>query len=199
MISLRPMRLNSAFVCLCGLLTVVSARAQNPQNPPAGQQRTAQQPPQQQQATPQQNRNNPFETVPQATPAAPPTAPALPQFEAPKAAEPGQQEPAVGSNVLEGIAFRGARRVPQDTLRAMIFSKIGDIYNEDTLRRDFMALWNTNRFDDIRLETEKGDRGGIVVTFVVTERPVIRDIKYEGAKSVSTSDILTGSRSAKSG
>jgi outer membrane protein insertion porin family len=210
MISLRPMRLNSVFVCLCGLLTAVSVRAQTPQSPPAGQQPAAtpqQQPaaPQQPAATPQQqpaapqNRNNPFETVPQAAPAGPPTAPALPQFEAPKTAEPGQQEPSVGSNVVEGIAFRGARRVPQDTLRAMIFSKVGDVYNEDTLRRDFMALWNTNRFDDIRLETEKGERGGVVVTFVVTERPVIRDIKYEGAKSVSTSDILDRFKERKVG
>ena len=191
MISLRPMRLNSAFVCLCGLLTVVSARAQNPQTPAAGQP----QPP----AAPQQNRNNPFETVPQAEPAKPPTAPALPQFEAPKTVEPGQQAPTVGSNVVEGIEFRGARRVPQDTLRAMIFSKVGDIYNEDTLRRDFMALWNTNRFDDIKLETEKGERGGVIVRFVVTERPVIRDIKYEGAKSVSTSDILDRFKERKVG
>ena len=131
--------------------------------------------------------------------AKPPTAPALPQFEAPKAAEPGQQQPPVGANVIEGIEFRGARRVPQDTLRAMIFSKVGDVYNEDTLRRDFMALWNTNRFDDIKLETEKGERGGVIVRFVVTERPVIRDIKYEGAKSVSTSDILDRFKERKVG
>ena len=107
--------------------------------------------------------------------------------------------PAVGANVIESIQFRGARRVPQDTLRAMIFSKVGDVYNEETLKRDFMALWNTNRFDDITLETEKGERGGIVVTFVVTERPVIRDIKYEGAKSVSTSDILDRFKERKVG
>ncbi|HEX4136970.1 MAG TPA: outer membrane protein assembly factor BamA [Bryobacteraceae bacterium] len=190
MISLRPMRLNSAFVCLCGLLTVISARAQNPQ---AGQQQPATPA-----ATPQQPKN-PFETVPQAEPAKPPTPPATPQFEAPKPAEQGPQQPAVGSNIVEGIEFRGARRVPQDTLRAMIFSKVGDVYNEDTLRRDFMALWNTNRFDDIKLETEKGERGGVIVRFVVTERPVIRDIKYEGAKSVSTSDILDRFKERKVG
>ena len=39
--------------------------------------------------------------------------------------------------------FTGARRVPQDTLRALIATKKGDIYNEDDLHRDFMALWNT--------------------------------------------------------
>ncbi len=35
--------------------------------------------------------------------------------------------------------------------------------------------------------------------FVVTERPVIRDIKYEGAKSVSTSDILDRFKERKVG
>ncbi len=193
---LRPMRLNSALVCLCGLMTVVPARSQNPPAPPAGRQQTPAP------APTQQNGNNPFENVPQAAPAAPQPspqqAPAQPQFEAPKAAEPNQQ-PALAANVVEGIQFRGARRVPQDTLRALIFSKVGDVYNEDTLRRDFMALWNTNRFDDIRLETEKGDRGGVVVDFIVTERPVIRDIKYEGAKSVSTSDILDRFKERKVG
>jgi len=190
------MRLNRAMVCLCGLLIAASVQAQQP---PAAQPPAAPPPAAPPPANPQQNRNNPFETVPQAQPANPPTAPALPQFEAPKPAEPGQQQPSVGSNVVEGIEFRGARRVPQDTLRAMIFSKVGDVYNEDTLKRDFMALWNTNRFDDIKLQTEKGERGGVIVVFVVTERPVIRDIKYEGAKSVSTSDILDRFKERKVG
>jgi len=195
--SLRPLSLNSAVVCLCGLMTVVSVRAQSapaaPAQAPAGQQQTP--------AAPQRNGNNPFENVPQAAPAQPGQAPTAPQFEAPKApaaAAPGQAAP-LGSDVIEGIEFRGARRVPQDTLRAMIFSKALDVYNEDTLKRDFMALWNTNRFDDIKLETERGDRGGIIVRFVVTERPVIRDIKYEGAKSVSTSDILDRFKERKVG
>ena len=84
---LRPMRLNSVFVCLCGLMAVASARAQNPaaiRRPAAAQQPPAP-------AAPQQNSNNPFENVPQAEPAeAAAQPPPQPQFEAPKAAEPGQ-------------------------------------------------------------------------------------------------------------
>ena len=67
----------------------------------------------------------------------------------------------MGFNVIESIQFRGARRVPQDTLRALIFSKVGDVYNEETLRRDFMALWNTNRFDDIRSKPRKASAAGL--------------------------------------
>jgi outer membrane protein insertion porin family len=205
-ISFRPPRLTSVLVCLWGLAAAAGPSAA--QNPPAA---AGQQPaPASQQPAPPAGTaqpNNPFETVPTAQqPQAPPQPPApgqppiaQPQFEPARPVEPGPAQPALAENVVEGIEFRGARRVPQDTLRALIFSKNGDVYNEDTLRRDFMALWNTNRFDDIRLETEKGERGGVVIRFVVTERPVIRDIKYEGAKSVSTSDILDRFKERKVG
>ena len=189
---LRPSRLIVALVCLQSLTTTVPfALCQQPPAPtPAPASPTPQAPATQ---APKPQSSNPFETVPQTEapkpqqqPQAPVTAP--PQFETPKPAEPTTElaGPALAANVIETIQFRGARRVPQDTLRAIIFSKVGDVYNEDTLRRDFIALWNTNRFDDITLQEEKGERGGVVITFVVVERPVIRDIKYEGLKSAST-------------
>jgi len=115
-------------------------------------------------------------------------------MEAPKpveAAKPRAGEP------IEAIEFRGARRVPQDTLKALINSKAGDIFSEDAIRRDFMALWNTGRFDDIRLETEPG-RIGLIVRFVVTERRVIRSINYEGIHSVTVRRFWIASRSARS-
>src|SRR2546421_9278866 len=44
-------------------------------------------------------------------------------------------EPApVFEDVIEAIEFRGVRRVPQDTLRAMIFTKKGDKYDEDSIQ-----------------------------------------------------------------
>ena len=84
---------------------------------------------------------------------------------------PQQAVPAVASNVIEGIEFRGMNRVSEETMKATVLSKIGDVYDEQAMRRNFMALWNTGRFDDVQVKTEKGERGGIVVRFVVTERP----------------------------
>jgi outer membrane protein insertion porin family len=92
-------------------------------------------------------------------------------------------------DVIEEISFRGARRVPQDTLRALIISRKGDKLDPETLHRDFMALWNQGRFDDITLEQEPG-RSGWVVTFRLTERRVVRSIKYDGMKSITVSEIL---------
>ncbi len=144
---------------------------------------------------------NPFETVPQsASPAKPeapqaaPAKPGAPQLEAPKpAVDPSKPESAAPAgqvdDVVETVEFRGARRVPQDTLRAMILTKKGDRLDEETLHRDFMSLWNTGRFDDISLEREAG-RTGYILRFVVVERRIVRSIKYEGAKSVTVSEIL---------
>jgi len=74
-------------------------------------------------------------------------------------------------------------------LKALIMTKVGDYLNEETLRRDFMTLFNQGRFDDIRIETEPG-RTGVIVRFVLVERRVIRSIEYPGAKSVTVSEIL---------
>ena len=49
------------------------------------------------------------------------------------------------------------------------------------IHRDFMALWNTGRFDDIRVEREAGKTGWIL-RFIMAERRVIRAIKYDGNK-----------------
>jgi outer membrane protein insertion porin family len=143
------------------------------------------------QATPaEQKKASPFETVPvtpeEQAPKAPQAPGAKPQLEAPK---PAAEQPASNQNVIEAIEFRGARRVPQDTLRALIFSKKGDRYDEDAIQRDFMALWNTGRFDDISVEREAG-RAGWILRFVVTERRVVRSIKYDGNKSLTVSEIL---------
>ena len=104
----------------------------------------------------------------------------------------------LAGQAVEAIEFRGARRVPQDTLKAQITTKPGDLYSDEILRRDFMILWNTARFDDIRLETEPG-KTGVLVRFVVTERRVIRSIDYQGIHSVTVSEILDRFKERKVG
>lgn len=188
--------LTNALLCLC-VAGVSPTWSQTP--PPAGQAKTDQK-------AGQTKQQNPFENVPDASQAAPPATPAPTPTPAPAPAQkapfetPKQAEVPKGptGQVIEAIEFRGARRVPQDMLRALIYSKKGDIYNEDALRRDFMSLWNTGRFDDIRLESEPAP-GGVIVRFVLTERRVIRSIKYEGVKSITVSEILDRFKERKVG
>jgi outer membrane protein insertion porin family len=185
MIHCRRHCLATPLVCLCGLIPFALVAQQ-----PATQGTPAQ-------TTPQNK--NPFETVPQSAEPAKPAQPGQtpkPAFEAPKTVE--EVKPVGLENAVEEIQFRGARRVPQDTLRALIFTKKGDKFDPESLRRDFMALWNTGRFDDITLETEPG-KVGMIVRFVVVERRVVRSITYEGMKSITVSEILDRFKERKVG
>ncbi len=194
----RPMSLSAVRLCVnpAALLILSSfalaqQQAQAPKPAPA----------------PKQNPANPFETVPQAAQEPKPPAaqspkpaqtpkPATPferpptAAEEPKPAEAAKPKPeAPVQDIIETIEFRGARRVPQDTLRALIISRKGDKVDPETLHRDFMALWNQGRFDDITLEQEPG-REGWIIRFRLTERRVVRSIKYDGMKSITVSEIL---------
>ena len=162
MVFFKPLGLLGIVLCLC--LSFGTLQAQQTQQTP-------------------QNQQNPFETVPQNPPPANP-------FETPSETKPETaQEQSADRNRIEAIDFRGARRIPQATLRALIYAKKDDVFDEQALRRDFMLLWNTGRFDDIRLEVEDG-RFGKIVRFVVTERRIVRSIKYDGLKSITMSEVL---------
>jgi outer membrane protein insertion porin family len=116
-----------------------------------------------------------------------------PSFQEPPAQPPG--------TIIDRILFTGNRRIRTDTLKARIFSRDGDPYNEETLRRDFQALWNTQFFEDVKLRVEDSPDGPNHknVIFEVRERPVIRRIRYDGIHSVSESDILDRFKERKVG
>ena len=79
-------------------------------------------------------------------------------------------------DIIESIVMRGSNRIPEDTLKALIESKIGGKYSADALHRDYRALWNTGRFNDLRLEREPGKTGWII-TYVMTDRPAVANVK----------------------
>jgi outer membrane protein insertion porin family len=103
--------------------------------------------------------------------------------------------------IIDRIIFIGNRRIRTDTLKARIFSRDGDPYNEETLRRDFQALWNTQFFEDVKLRVEDSPDGPDHknIIFDVKERPVIRRIRYDNIHSVSESDILDRFKERKVG
>jgi len=101
-------------------------------------------------------------------------------------------------NLIVGISVHGNRRIPADTVKARIFTKVGDVYDTAALERDFNALWNTGYFEDIRFEREESPKGWILHLYV-KERPTIREINYTGLSAVSTSDVLDRFKDRKVG
>ncbi len=101
--------------------------------------------------------------------------------------------------LITEIQFRGNRRIPASTLRARVFSRKGDVYDPNTLDRDFQSLWNTGFLDDIRAEVADAPNGGKIITFFVREKKLVRSIDYKGLSSVQQSDVLDRFREKKVG
>ena len=101
-------------------------------------------------------------------------------------------------DLIVGIVVHGNRRIPADTVKARIFTKVGDVYDQAAIERDFNALWNAGYFEDIRFEREQTPKGWILHIYL-KERPTIREINYTGLNAVSTSDVLDRFKERKVG
>jgi len=105
-----------------------------------------------------------------------------------------QQQP----DVITGIEIHGNRSIPAETVRAHIFTRPGDVYDQAAIERDFNSLWNTNYFQDIRIEREATSQGWILHIYV-KERSRIKEISYVGINAISKSDILDRFKQEKVG
>lgn len=103
-----------------------------------------------------------------------------------------------GNQVVEDIRIHGSRRIPAETIRARIFTRPGDVFDPAAVQRDFSSLWNTQYFEDLRIEREDGERG-VILHVYVKERPTIRSIDYPGLSSASLSDVLERYKERKVG
>ena len=102
------------------------------------------------------------------------------------------------SDVVSAIEIHGNRGVPADVIRAHVFTRPGDVYDQAAIERDFNSLWNTDFFEDIRFEREATPKGWILHIYV-KERPRIKQISYAGISAISKSDILDRFKQEKVG
>jgi outer membrane protein insertion porin family len=101
-------------------------------------------------------------------------------------------------DLISAIEIHGNRGIPAETIRAHIFTRPGDIFDQAAIERDFVSLWNTNYFEDIRFEREATPKGWILHVYV-KERPRVKEISYVGINAISKSDILDRFKQAKVG
>jgi outer membrane protein insertion porin family len=86
------------------------------------------------------------------------------------------------------IHFRGNRKVEDDALRVNLRLKPGTTLSKDLLQDDVRTIWRLGYFEDVQVETTEGE-GGLVVTFVLREKPAIRKIYISGHDEVGLTKI----------
>lgn len=103
--------------------------------------------------------------------------------------------------LVENVDIQGNRRNRKEDLLYYVQTKQGDPYNPEQVQRDLQTLLALGFFDksNARVETTEGDRGGVNITFFVTELPIIRDIQFKGLHSAEESDILKTFRERRVG
>ena len=103
--------------------------------------------------------------------------------------------------LVESVDIQGNRRLRKDDILYYVQTRPGDPYNEQQVQRDLQAILALGFFDKTktRVLTEEGARGGINVLFEVVELPIIRDLQFEGLKSVPESDVLKAFRERRVG
>src|SRR5882762_8976171 len=74
---------------------------------------------------------------------------------------------------VEQVLIRGQRRIPESTIKIWIGTREGDPYNPVQLDRDVRALYAQGHFEDVKVYAEEGTRGGKIITFEVSERPLL--------------------------
>ncbi|HEX6095837.1 MAG TPA: outer membrane protein assembly factor BamA [Thermoanaerobaculia bacterium] len=96
---------------------------------------------------------------------------------------------AVTGQTVERFEVTGNSSVASDTIRVYLGVLPGEPYDPAAIQRNFANLWQTGLFDDIRVEVEPGDAGGVVVKAIVRERPRIGSVEFRGNKELNQSKI----------
>jgi len=97
------------------------------------------------------------------------------------------QDAAAPKTVIE-VQIKGNKQVPVGAIKVHIQSRVGAEYKEETVRQDKQRLLKTGRFASVKATSTTTNKG-IIVTFVVAERPLVADLLFTGNKSIGTGDL----------
>jgi len=93
------------------------------------------------------------------------------------------------------IDIAGNRKIGADAIRQKLRSRSGAALNEDDVSADIRAIFKMGFFTDVKADIT-ADTGGKILTFTVTEKGLISEIRIVGNKKLDKDDI-TGLMSVK--
>ncbi len=90
--------------------------------------------------------------------------------------------------IIKELAVEGNRRVQEAVILGRVRSTLGSPFNPAQLSDDIRAIFALGFFDDVQAKVTDFE-GGVRLTFVVKERPFVRDIAFTGNKVFSTATL----------
>ncbi len=90
--------------------------------------------------------------------------------------------------VVKSVDIKGNRTISGLTVLAKVKTHAGEPLSTVTLNEDLKRLYGLGYFTDVRIEQEE-TLDGVNVFFVVTEKPVLSEVKIEGNKKINKDQI----------
>jgi len=91
--------------------------------------------------------------------------------------------------LVKEIAVQGNRRVQEAVILGRVGLKIGSPFVANRTAEDIRAIFSLGFFDDVQVRVEDFE-GGVKLTYVVTERPFVRDVLFSGNKKKDAATLL---------
>lgn len=93
-----------------------------------------------------------------------------------------------GTKRVNRIVFKGNRKIEANAIQNVIKISKDRIFSDEELSNDIKAIYKMGYFNDVQADIEETPEG-LVVTFVLDEKPLISQIRIKGNDAVSTKDI----------
>ncbi len=90
--------------------------------------------------------------------------------------------------IVKGVDVKGNSRIDKDTIMFNISMKEGMPFSIEKVREDVKKLYDTGFFETVEVDLEPFE-GGVKLTYIVKEEPVVRKVTIEGNKAIKEADI----------
>lgn len=111
------------------------------------------------------------------------SAPPAPTSSDPAAAPSGERD-----RIVQSILIEGAANVKPSDISARLKTRIGSLLTREAMREDLKAIWDLGVFEDVQVDvTDLED--GARVTYIVKERAVIREVRWNGARELGEKEL----------
>ena len=82
--------------------------------------------------------------------------------------------------LVREVRFEGLSKTPEQLVRNVVRTEVGEPYNGETISRDIVRLTFLGRFDTVVVKPVPNADGSINVVFEVVEQPALLALKFEG-------------------
>ena len=94
-----------------------------------------------------------------------------------------------GQPIVKEIKLEGNKRTADESVFSVISTSVGAPLNLEFVDKDVKAIYGLGQSRDVEVDSESVP-GGVEITFVLDEKPLIGEIAFHGNKKIKKDDLL---------